>query len=257
MKQHQSGCPYHRSRSQSRSKFEEENAVCQMHEQRASDTRDLPSLIVPPLLALTVCRHGHGVALHDKLSHTTSPFITRRPDAVSRKTRFISSCTAPSGAVVRDVYFGRHVDTCRSSSTSGGSAEGRRSTGSVRARGQFGQCPHVETVFWTLLNISNLSLVRRSEPMSEEFVSEGILLQRQLVVAVMSLRCWILMCFALSTLLLHVMDSASCPTNPPGFEIHGAALHFTSTAMARVCPYFASAPVELVEKHSEKLVEEA
>ena len=43
----------------------------------------LPPLVVPPWPILTVCDHGQGVALPDKLSHTASSFFTCRPHSWS------------------------------------------------------------------------------------------------------------------------------------------------------------------------------
>ena len=117
--------------------------------------------------------------------------------------------TAPPGAKVSDVQFGRHVDLCHSPSTSARSAQGRLSTDSTRGQ--------TWVVFTSRSSsrassiVPDLSLVRCFVPKSEEFVSEGIFSTVSLMLRTASWRhkCWISMCFALPSPVLLFVDGAA------------------------------------------------
>ena len=80
----------------------------------------LPPLVVPPRPVLTVCDHGQGVALPNRLSHTASSFFTRHPHswscAVPTHTQRVYR---PAGRdLEHHAQVGKRVDSCHSSSTS-------------------------------------------------------------------------------------------------------------------------------------------
>ena len=57
----------------------------------------LPPLVVPPWPVLTVCDHGQGAALPDRISHTASSFFTRRPHSWSWTARIHPVLYRPAG----------------------------------------------------------------------------------------------------------------------------------------------------------------
>ena len=106
---------------------------------------------MPPWPVLTVCHHDQGVALPDKLSHTASSFITRRPQSWSWTAR---------------IHHNTRVDSCHPPSTSASAHE----VGHLHTYPK----PHAQKQFTSLINISDLSLVKCFVPRSEEFVSAVI-----------------------------------------------------------------------------------
>ena len=58
----------------------------------------LPPLVVPPWPVLTVCDHGQGVALPNRLSHTASSFFTRHPHSWSCAVPTHTACLPPRRA---------------------------------------------------------------------------------------------------------------------------------------------------------------
>ena len=129
----------------------------------------MPPLVVPPWPALTVCDHGQGVALPDRLSH----IFTRRQHSWSWTPGFTAYYTAPQGVNLSTAQVNIRVDSCHSPATSARAHEvGHPHT----------YKPHSQKQFTSFGNISGLSLVRCFVPKSEEFVSEGDL-HPQLVVA--------------------------------------------------------------------------
>ena len=126
-------------------------------------TRPYRHVCLPPLvrarLACSYCmRSQPRVALPNRLTHAAGSFITRRPCGRSWTVRTHPSVFyRPAGANVSDVQVGIHVDLCHSPSTSAGSAQGRRSTGSVPTRGQPGLQSQVEAVHESHQHLGSLA----------------------------------------------------------------------------------------------------
>ena len=116
--------------------------------------------------ATLACSHRRS-GTHNRLSHTASSFITRRPHRWSRRQPGFTACyTARPCAMVSDAQHSIRVDSCHSSSTSSTSASAHQ----ISHLHTYSK-PHTWKQFTTLINITDLSLVRCFVPRSEEFIS--------------------------------------------------------------------------------------